>query len=132
MIGYLEYLNMPTVIGVAIIGLFLIMQIIGEIIEFMGKTAPEFMKLRKYQQGGPMPAEAPMDPAMAGGAAPAPEQDPIMMMAEGATVTQCHSHTKQLQNHTDYADIVVSAIGQPKFVTDFYVHGCQTVIDVGI
>ena len=55
-----------------------------------------------------------------------------MMMAEGATVTQCHSHTKQLQNHTDYADIVVSAIGQPKFVTDFYVHGCQTVIDVGI
>ena len=48
MIGYLEYLNMPTVIGVAIIGLFLIMQIIGEIIEFMGKTAPEFMKLRKY------------------------------------------------------------------------------------
>lgn len=55
-----------------------------------------------------------------------------MMMAEGATVTQCHSHTKQLQNHTDYADIVISAIGQPKFVTDFYVHGCQTVIDVGI
>ena len=55
-----------------------------------------------------------------------------LMMAEGATVTQCHSHTKQLQNHTDYADIVVSAIGQPKFVTDFYVHGCQTVIDVGI
>ena len=55
-----------------------------------------------------------------------------LMMAEGATVTQCHSHTKQLQNHTDYADIVVSAIGQPKFITDFHVHGCQTVIDVGI
>lgn len=55
-----------------------------------------------------------------------------LMMAEGATITQCHSHTKQLQNHTDYADIVVSAIGQPKFVTDFYVHGYQTVIDVGI
>lgn len=48
------------------------------------------MKLRKFQQGGPMPAEAPvepgMDPAMAGGAAPAPEQDPIMMMAEGAMI----------------------------------------------
>lgn len=55
-----------------------------------------------------------------------------LMMAEGATVTQCHSHTKQLQNHTDYADIVVSAIGQPKFITNFYVHGCQTIIDVGI
>ena len=55
-----------------------------------------------------------------------------LMMAEGATITQCHSHTKQLQNHTDYADIVVSAIGQPKFITDFHVHGCQTIIDVGI
>lgn len=55
-----------------------------------------------------------------------------LMMVEGATVTQCHSHTKQLQNHTDYADIVISAIGQPKFITDFYVHGCQTIIDVGI
>ena len=55
-----------------------------------------------------------------------------LMMAEGATVTQCHSHTKQLQNHTDYADIVVSAIGQPKFITDFHVHGYQTIIDVGI
>lgn len=55
-----------------------------------------------------------------------------MMMAEGATVTQCHSRTKQLQNHTDYADIVVSAIGFPQFVTGFLVHGCQTVIDVGI
>lgn len=55
-----------------------------------------------------------------------------LMMAEGATVTQCHSHTKQLHNHTDYADIVVSAIGQPKFITDFHVHGCQTIIDVGI
>lgn len=43
------------------------------------------MKLRKYQQGGPMPAEAAVDPAMAGGA-PAPEQDPIMMMAEGAMI----------------------------------------------
>ena len=48
MIGYLEYLNMPTIIGIIIVGLFLIMQIIGEIIEFMGKTVPEFMKLRKY------------------------------------------------------------------------------------
>ena len=56
-----------------------------------------------------------------------------MMMAEGATVTQCHSHTTQLRNHTGYADIIVSAIGQPRFVGEFYAHGCcQTVIDVGI
>ena len=56
-----------------------------------------------------------------------------MMMVEGATVTQCHSHTTQLRNHTGYADIIVSAIGQPKFIGEFYAHGCcQTVIDVGI
>ena len=41
--------------------------------------------IKKFQAGGPMPAEAPMDPAMAG-AAPAPEQggDPIMQIAEMA------------------------------------------------
>jgi hypothetical protein len=39
---------MPTTIGIIIIALFLVMQIIGEIIEFAGKTVPEFMKLRKF------------------------------------------------------------------------------------
>ena len=39
---------MPATIGIIIIGLFLIMQIIGEIIEFKGKTAPELIKCRKY------------------------------------------------------------------------------------
>ena len=48
MLGYLEYLKMPATIGAIIIGLLLVMQIIGEIIEFKGKTAPEFMKWRKY------------------------------------------------------------------------------------
>lgn len=48
MIGYLEYLKVPTVVGAIIAGCFLIMQIIGEIIEWKGKVAPEFMKIRKY------------------------------------------------------------------------------------
>lgn len=39
---------MPITIGVVIIVLLLIMQIIGELIEFAGKTVPEFMKLRKF------------------------------------------------------------------------------------
>lgn len=47
MIGYLEYLNVPTVIGVVIVALFLVTQIIGELTELAGKTVPEFMKLRK-------------------------------------------------------------------------------------
>ena len=38
---------MPATIGAIIIGLLIVMQVIGEIIEFKGKTAPEFMKWRK-------------------------------------------------------------------------------------
>ena len=47
-ISYLEYLNTPTKIGAAIILAFLVMQIIGEILEFKGKIVPEFVKIRKY------------------------------------------------------------------------------------
>lgn len=38
---------MPTKIGIVIILLFVIMQIIGEILEFKGKVVPEFVKVRK-------------------------------------------------------------------------------------
>lgn len=48
MINYLEYLNTPTKVGAVIILAFLIMQIIGEILEFKGKVVPEFVKIRKY------------------------------------------------------------------------------------
>lgn len=48
MIGYIEYLNVPVTLGLIIIGVFLIMQIIGEILEFKGKVVPEFIKIRKY------------------------------------------------------------------------------------
>ena len=50
MIVYLEYLKIPATIGAIIIGLLLVMQLIGELIEFKGKTVPEFMKWRKYFQ----------------------------------------------------------------------------------
>lgn len=48
MLEYLEYLNLPVKIGVAIVGLFLISQVIGELIELKGKTVPEIIKIRKY------------------------------------------------------------------------------------
>lgn len=48
MIGYLEYLDVPTKIGLIIIGCFLVMQIIGELLEFKGKVVPEFLKVRKF------------------------------------------------------------------------------------
>ena len=57
-----------------------------------------------------------------------------LMMAEGATVTQCHSHTYNISYHTLGADIVVSAIGKPKFLGKdcFYTSLFDAVIDVGI
>ena len=55
-----------------------------------------------------------------------------LMMAEGATVTQCHSHTRHLEVDTKKADILVSAIGKPKFINDDYVGFGTVVIDVGI
>jgi methylenetetrahydrofolate dehydrogenase (NADP+)/methenyltetrahydrofolate cyclohydrolase len=55
-----------------------------------------------------------------------------MMMAEGATVTQCHSHTSDVRFHTLPADIVVTAIGRPKFVGRGYIGYERVVIDVGI
>lgn len=55
-----------------------------------------------------------------------------LMMARGATVTQCHSHTKWLEDHTSYANIVVSAVGKPKFLKYDDFGSFQVIIDVGI
>lgn len=48
MISYVEYLNVPTKVAIAIIAAFLFMQLIGEILEFKGKVVPECIKVRKY------------------------------------------------------------------------------------
>ena len=48
MFEYIEFLNIPEIIAIAIVALFLISQIIGEIIELFGKVAPSFLKVRKY------------------------------------------------------------------------------------
>ena len=39
---------MPTKVGIIIIFLFVIMQVVGELLEFKGKVVPEFVKIRKY------------------------------------------------------------------------------------
>lgn len=49
-----------------------------------------------------------------------------------ATVTVCHSKTKNLDEYTKQADIIISAIGKPKFVTSDMVKNGVIVIDVGI
>lgn len=55
-----------------------------------------------------------------------------LMLRENATVTVCHSKTQNLQEITKQADILIVAIGKPKFITAEYVKPGATVIDVGI
>ncbi len=56
----------------------------------------------------------------------------LMLMARGATVTVCHSRTRDLGEQTRRADILVAAIGRPRFVTRDMVKPGAAVIDVGI
>ena len=53
-------------------------------------------------------------------------------LQKNATVTVCHSKTKNLEEHTRRADIIIAAIGQAKFVKENMVKDCAVVIDVGI
>lgn len=55
-----------------------------------------------------------------------------LLMSRNATVTVCHSHTRELAAITREADILVAAIGKPKFITADMVKPGATVIDVGI
>lgn len=48
MLNYIEYLNMPTKVAIAIVAALLAMNVIGEFLEFKGKVVPEFVKFRKY------------------------------------------------------------------------------------
>ena len=50
---------------------------------------------------------------------------------KNATVTVCHSKTKDLKEHTKNADVVISAIGKSKFVTEDMIKSGAVVIDVG-
>lgn len=56
----------------------------------------------------------------------------MMLLAANATVTICHSRTENLPAVCAQADILISAIGKPKFVTADFVKPGATLIDVGI
>ncbi|MBO4702795.1 MAG: bifunctional methylenetetrahydrofolate dehydrogenase/methenyltetrahydrofolate cyclohydrolase FolD [Lachnospiraceae bacterium] len=56
----------------------------------------------------------------------------MLMLRENATVTVCHSRTKNLSNVTKRADILIVAIGKPRMIDASYVKEGATVIDVGI
>lgn len=54
------------------------------------------------------------------------------LLNKNATVTVCHSKTENLKEITKDADILIAAIGKPKFITEDMVKEGATVIDVGI
>ena len=56
----------------------------------------------------------------------------LLLLRENGTVTVCHSKTKDLKEVTKRADILIVAIGKPKFITAEYVKEGAVVIDVGI
>lgn len=56
----------------------------------------------------------------------------LLLLQENATVTICHSRTEDLAEHTRRADILVAAVGKPRFVTADMVKEGVAVLDVGI
>lgn len=56
----------------------------------------------------------------------------LLLLRENGTVTICHSHTKNLKEVCRRADILIAAIGKPKFFNHEYIKEGAVVIDVGI
>ena len=56
----------------------------------------------------------------------------VLMLRENATVTIAHSKTQDLKEICKNADILIVAIGKPKFITEEYVKEGAVIIDVGI
>ncbi|MDF2873118.1 MAG: folD [Anaerocolumna sp.] len=55
-----------------------------------------------------------------------------LLLRDDATITICHSKTADLQAVTKRADILIAALGKPKFITRDYVKEGAVIIDVGI
>lgn len=56
----------------------------------------------------------------------------LMLLHENASVTVLHSKSKNIQEIASKADILITAIGKPKFIDDKYIKPGAVVIDVGI
>lgn len=54
-----------------------------------------------------------------------------LLLARNATVTVCHSHTRDLASVTRSADVLVVAVGRPRFITAEHVGPGAVVVDVG-
>lgn len=56
----------------------------------------------------------------------------MLMLAANATITVCHSKTRELASHTRRADILVAAVGKARMITGDMIKAGAVVIDVGI
>jgi methylenetetrahydrofolate dehydrogenase (NADP+)/methenyltetrahydrofolate cyclohydrolase len=56
----------------------------------------------------------------------------MMLLEKNATVTICHSRTKNLKELCSKAEVVVTALGKAKFFTEDYFNNDSVVIDVGV
>jgi len=56
----------------------------------------------------------------------------LMCLAENATVTICHSRTRDLAAHVGRADVVIAAVGKPEMIKGEWIKEGAVVIDVGI
>lgn len=56
----------------------------------------------------------------------------LLLQSRNATVTTAHSKTKNLKELASKADIIVSAVGKPRFITADYVKENAIIVDVGI
>lgn len=56
----------------------------------------------------------------------------LLLLRENGTVTVCHSKTEDIKTITRQADILVVAIGRPKFVDETFIKEGAVVVDVGI
>ena len=55
----------------------------------------------------------------------------MMMLNANATVTICHSHTRELPELVRSADVVVGAVGKPQFIKGSWIHDGAIVVDAG-
>ena len=55
----------------------------------------------------------------------------MMLLNENATVTICHSKTKNLTDHVKQADLLVGAVGIPKFIKSDWINENSVVVDAG-
>ena len=55
----------------------------------------------------------------------------MMMLEANATVTICHSRTRDLESHVRQADLVVGAVGRPEFIRADWIKDGAVVVDAG-